>query len=827
MNKIYCIALLLTNIIYGQSLKGIVVNSKSEPIVNCMVSLKFNAEIIDFTKTNENGFFEFEELELKKYEVEFYKKNFERKNIFLNISKENNEIVLVHKFSYETVIEEVVIKKENSIINKKDTLVYDVKSLRKAGDNVVEDLLKRLPGISVDKTGSIFYKGKEIKSFMIDGDNIFNENYVTGSKNINLDLIEKIEAIDNFDENSITRGIKKSNEVALNLKTNKGIKYSLTSDLKTDFHKEYEGSLFGLLLKKNKGYVYLDKNNIGKIQKDNFSKLLSSSRIEELEVLNEKLFNESNYYFSNYNNQNSISANYLLKYKDKIQNNFGLIFNNDNITKSNLQNINYYNESDDYNSITNLRYKPTQYGVDYNFNYYDKKIFSINNRFKFLNDNSDFFNEELRNDFLFYRKNNYKKSTLYNNLVLSLKVSKNSYIESKIILFTSKTNQYFQNNSNITSLENFKNNFKIESDLYKISNTFSHNFSYKSRFRYEFELTENTNQLNTTLNKFKTLNNFFNYYHKLKKLTFDGSFNINQNTFSNSSKKLNVLPKINLKYSLTKKLSLSNDFNSSITYPKPLRQFTNIMNIYSDSRFMTENFSLYKNLSNRVNLTYLDLLKTRQVSFSFTKNYKTGDLYVYNKFKDNLFIRNYQFVNKANYDLDFEFQALNYFYFIKTTIDFKYNYQINKSYYLSNNELKPNVIYNNFFAISFKKELFKKISIVENFTFITNKSKNENFENKYKNFENNFSLKYQIIPSALVSIEYIQLKPDFEQKFFYHFLNLNFNYKCKNKVEITMTGINMFNNFGIYNIMQSSASLTIYESSIHERTMLLGLKYIL
>ena len=73
MNKIYCIVLFFTNLIYGQNLKGIVVNSKNEPIIDCMVTLKLNTEIIDFTKTNENGFFEFEELELKKYEVEFYK----------------------------------------------------------------------------------------------------------------------------------------------------------------------------------------------------------------------------------------------------------------------------------------------------------------------------------------------------------------------------------------------------------------------------------------------------------------------------------------------------------------------------------------------------------------------------------------------------------------------------------------------------------------------------------------------------------------------------------------------------------------------------------
>lgn len=825
MNKIYFLVFFLSNLINAQNLTGFVKESNNEPIANCVVTLKLNSEIIDFTKTNESGFFEFQELELEKYEVEFYKINYERKNIFLTVSKEKYEIVLVPKFSNETIIEQVVIKKEMPIVQKNDTLIFDVKALKKAGDNVVEDLLKRLPGISVDKNGSIYYKGKEIKSFMIDGDNIFNENYVTGSKNINLDLIEKIEAIDNFDENSITRGIKKSNEVALNLKTNKGVKYSLTADLKTDFYKEYEGSLFGLLLKKNKGYTYLDKNNIGKIQNDNFSKLLISNKINELIVLTEKLFNDSNYYFSNSNNQNSISSNYLLKYK-KIQNNFGLSFRNDDITKSNVQNINYYNESDDYYSNTNLRYKPIQYAFDYNFSFYDAKNITINNRFKILKDNSAFLNEELRNGFLFFRENNYNKSTLFNNLTFNLKVSSKSYIESKVVLFTSNAKQFFQNNSFANS-EIINNVFKIRNNLLKITNGFFWSIKDKNKFSYEFEFVKNTNQLNEVLNEFETLNNSFNYYNKVKKTTLDITFNFNQNNFLNLSKKINVLPKINLKYLLTKKLSISNNFNSSIVCPNPIRQFSETLNTYSDSKFITENFNLYKNYSNRIMLDYFDLLKTRQLSFSIAKNYKTGDVYVYNKFSNNSFVRNYQFINKDNYNIDFEFQALNYFYFLKTTIDFKFAHNINKSYYFSQNELKPNTIYNNIYTLGFKKELFKKISINENFTFMTNFTKNEIFENKFENFENNFNLKYQIIPAALLSFEYVFQKPDIEQNFLYQFFNFNFNYKLKNKVELTTSGINLFDNKAIYNIIQNSDSTANYENTIHRRTLLIGLKYVL
>ena len=79
----------------------------------------------------------------------------------------------------------------------------------------------------------------------------------------------------------------------------------------------------------------------------------------------------------------------------------------------------------------------------------------------------------------------------------------------------------------------------------------------------------------------------------------------------------------------------------------------------------------------------------------------------------------------------------------------------------------------------------------------------------------------------MFSVEYVLQKPDVKQNFLYYFFNLNLNFKLKNKVELTVSGVNLFDNKAIYNIIQNSVSTATYENTIHRRTLLAGLKYVL
>lgn len=816
----------ISTVSFAQSIEGEVKGINNEPIVDCLVTIKQNNSIIDFVKTNELGYFKIEELENSEYEIEFNHENFIIKKIKVKPSNDKIKLVLEEKVFHEKSIQEIVVKKENSIVVKKDTVVFDVKSLKKVGDNVLEDLLKRLPEVTVDKNGSVFYKGKEIKSLMIDGDDLFKDKYVIGSKNLNLDIVEKIEAIENYNSNEVTRGIQKSNEVAINLKSNKAIKYNLTSDIKSDYYKEYEASLFGLLLKKNKAYIYFNKNNIGKVQNDDINKFLIQNNFQEL-VLENSFFDYNNSVYYNYfNNQNVITSNYLLKYKKKIGNNIGFSFKNDILNKNNTQSIEYFNESDNYYSKSFIKSKPTNFNFNNDFDVNFNSKLSFQNFTKVLKEELNQLNEEYRNGVFFYRNDEFNKLGLYNSMSFSYKVSKKIAISAKYSLYKSNLNQSFYNNL-LTSETNFQSNYILKNDLNKASLFLFYFDENNNWVSYDLNYVSNKYLLNSYQNSLESVNNTLKYFRKFSKMKLDLSLNLSNYLSPKLNSNFFVLPEARIAYNITKKWSLTNFFTSKIKELNALSLFTSQIVTYSDNVFNYDNVNLFTKYSNCITLSYLDIFNTRSIAFSLTKGYQTGDIYLYNKFTNNSFTRNYQFVNRSNNNIAIEIDAKNYFYFLKTTISLKYSYDKSNTYYFNLNVLKPVQNEQNNFIINFQKEIFKKVFFTENFNYCIYKAKTEINTNEFKSLQNNLISKYQLTDKIYMSVDYIQILPDLSQKDIYHFVNSTLSYKFKNRLELNFTGINLFNNKTIYINNQTSYSNSVIENSIHTRTMLLGLKYVL
>ena len=81
----------------------------------------------------------------------------------------NNELIIDIKLSTRvTKLKEVIVEKKIPIITKKDTLVYNPDNFKDGSERVIEDLLKKLPGIKVEDNGEIKFKGKPIKKMLLD-----------------------------------------------------------------------------------------------------------------------------------------------------------------------------------------------------------------------------------------------------------------------------------------------------------------------------------------------------------------------------------------------------------------------------------------------------------------------------------------------------------------------------------------------------------------------------------------------------------------------------------------------------------------------------------
>lgn len=65
---------------------------------------------------------------------------------------------------------------------------------------MVEDLLKKLPGVTVDKDGNISVGGKRVNKIMVDGKSFFGEDPKMASRNLPSYVIDKVQVTDDKDE---------------------------------------------------------------------------------------------------------------------------------------------------------------------------------------------------------------------------------------------------------------------------------------------------------------------------------------------------------------------------------------------------------------------------------------------------------------------------------------------------------------------------------------------------------------------------------------------------------------------------------------------------
>ncbi len=126
-----------------------------------------------------------------------------------------------YNFSLEReaiTLREVRVRAEALPIQVKgDTMVYSVQKFIDGSEKVVEDVLKKLPGIQVSETGGITFKGKPIDKILLEGEEFFAKNYRLLSKNLSSNLLDKVEAIENTSDSPLLKGLDRSDKTVLNL----------------------------------------------------------------------------------------------------------------------------------------------------------------------------------------------------------------------------------------------------------------------------------------------------------------------------------------------------------------------------------------------------------------------------------------------------------------------------------------------------------------------------------------------------------------------------------------------------------------------------------
>ncbi|MHA4843175.1 outer membrane beta-barrel protein [Flavitalea antarctica] len=103
-----------------------------------------------------------------------------------------------------TELEEVIVTAEKPpVIFKKDTIEFNAGSFNTKTNAVVEDLLKQLPGVEVDKDGNITINGKAVSKITVDGKEFFGNDPLMATRNLPKDIVDKIQVTDNKSKEAI------------------------------------------------------------------------------------------------------------------------------------------------------------------------------------------------------------------------------------------------------------------------------------------------------------------------------------------------------------------------------------------------------------------------------------------------------------------------------------------------------------------------------------------------------------------------------------------------------------------------------------------------
>ena len=197
-----------TSMAQGLSIKGNVVDTLNKlPLTDAIViAVRLSDSVIlDFKRTDLKGEFMFSDLPVTTIELLITHPKFDERSYFIIGSPEKKEFTVpgIILPSESQVFDEVVIFANNEpIYFRGDTLVYNADSFAVGQNAVVEDLLKKLPGIDVDVDGNISSQGKAISQVLVDGDEFFGSDPTIATRNLGADGVESVQVYEKKNEDA-------------------------------------------------------------------------------------------------------------------------------------------------------------------------------------------------------------------------------------------------------------------------------------------------------------------------------------------------------------------------------------------------------------------------------------------------------------------------------------------------------------------------------------------------------------------------------------------------------------------------------------------------
>ena len=559
-----------------------------------VVLLDASENTVAYTYSDENGNYSlvFDKANNDTFTIVASSLGYTKKELKIEIDTKN----IIQNFALDEKIEslhEVVIQSDQKIKIDQDTTTIKVARFGNKTEQTVEDILRKLPGIEVQKDGTIKAHGKTIDKLLVEGEDMFDSNYKLLSKNLDAKVLDAVQILDNFEDNPILKKLTNSDKVALNLKLKKDKQNiwfgNVTAGAGVVSENRWKQGLnLGLLRKKIKLFYLADYNNSGEKATDQVTNAIMENNPfgeDRYEKTAKSLYNITRNENTSFSKSQSVfnkaffnSLSFSTKLKPTITLRGVGYLANDNQIQNSFSETQYnlgvnpilFSENNNYVSQKTLASGEMELKYFVNEDNYLTNVFIYKNNPNKINDNLIFNSDKI------IQSSKVKNQTFYNHFNHTYRLTKNKVLNNYVYFGQDNINQ----KSNVISP--FLNQYLNANSNDLVSQT-AHNsvfyFGVKSKIISKFRKLENTLALQYE-NNIEDLNNNFlvnnnnnsNYenqskinqnitsaetairYNFSQKIDFTTSLNYTYNRFKNNNKTYNISvlnPKISLNFKKT------------------------------------------------------------------------------------------------------------------------------------------------------------------------------------------------------------------------------------------------------------------------------------
>jgi hypothetical protein len=222
---------LLVTVSFAQNgkIKGVITDRDDQSIlkgVTLTLLLQKDSSLVKSTVSDATGYFEFNQLGVDSFIVTGSSIGYQQFVSFLDINENERDLGIIKMDKQGQDLSAVtIIATAPAVVQKGDTSQFSAGQYKVNPDATTEDLVKKMPGITVDKDGTVTAQGEQVKKITVDGKDFFGDDATAALKNLPAEIVDKIQVFDRLSDQAQLTGVDDGNsQKSINIVTKTGVK---------------------------------------------------------------------------------------------------------------------------------------------------------------------------------------------------------------------------------------------------------------------------------------------------------------------------------------------------------------------------------------------------------------------------------------------------------------------------------------------------------------------------------------------------------------------------------------------------------------------------